>query len=74
MGRLIINHASYFERKETDMMKMTRTKMMMTASALALGTLLFAGGIVLAAPSGNYIGSERRSRSRWKMRVFPPTA
>lgn len=41
------------------MMKMTRKKMMMTASALALGTLLFAGGVALAAPSGNYIGSEK---------------
>lgn len=59
MGRLIINHISIFERKETDMMKMTRKKMMMTASALALGTLLFAGGVALAAPSGNYIGSEK---------------
>ena len=59
MGRLIINHISIFERKETDMMKMTRKKMMMTASTLALGTLLFAGGVALAAPSGNYIGSEK---------------
>ena len=59
MGRLIINHISIFERKETDMMKMTRKKMMMTASALALGTLLFAGGVALAAPSENYIGSEK---------------
>ena len=59
MGRVIINHASYSERKETDMMKMTRKKMMMTASSFALGTLLFAGGVVLAAPSGNYIGSEK---------------
>ena len=59
MGRLIINHISIFERKETDMMKMTRKKMMMTASALALGTLLFAGGVALAASSGNYIGSEK---------------
>ena len=59
MGRLIFNHTSYFERKETDMMKMTRKKMMMTASAFALGALLFAGGVALAAPSGNYIGSEK---------------
>ena len=41
------------------MMKMTRKKMMMTASAFALGALLFAGGVALAAPSGNYIGSEK---------------
>ena len=41
------------------MMKMTRKKMIMTASALALGALLFAGGVALAAPSGNYIGSEK---------------
>ena len=59
MGRLIFNHISIFERKETDMMKMTRKKMMMTASAFALGALLFAGGAVLAAPSGNYISSEK---------------
>ena len=30
-----------------------------TASALSLGTLLLAGGAVLAAPSGNYISSEK---------------
>ena len=62
MGRLIFNHTSYFERKETDMMKMTRKKMMMTASAFALGALLFAGGVALAAPSGNYIGSEKAQK------------
>ena len=41
------------------MMKMNRKKMMLTASALSLGTLLLAGGAVLAAPSGNYISSEK---------------
>ena len=49
----------YYERKEIIMMKMNRKKMMLTASALSLGTLLLAGGAVLAAPSGNYISSEK---------------
>ena len=41
------------------MRKMNKKKMALTASALALGALLFAGGSVFAAPSGNYIGSEK---------------
>lgn len=41
------------------MMKMSRRKMTMAASALALGTLVLAGSAALAAPSGNYIGSEK---------------
>ena len=41
------------------MMKKNRKKMMMAASALSLGALLLAGSAVLAAPSGNYIGSEK---------------
>lgn len=41
------------------MRKMNKKKMALTASVLALGALLFAGGSVFAAPSGNYIGSEK---------------
>ena len=53
----------YYERKEIIMMKMNRKKMMLTASALSLGTLLLAGDAVLAAPSGNYIALENAGLS-----------